>query len=118
MDAEAEQVLNARGPEIAEVGRRLCERIQATYPEAVVTVDGDHIGFGSDAGYRGLRFSVAPYTAHVTFGIDHGASLPDPAGLLTGAGKVHRHIKLRTVADVEAPELADLIAARVAMGDR
>lgn len=114
MNAEAEQLLVARGPEVAEVGRRLCELIRAAYPAAVVTVEGDHIGFGAGTGYRGLRFTVAPYRAHVTLGIDHGASLADPAGLLGGTGKVHRHVKLRTVADVEAPELAALIAARIA----
>jgi hypothetical protein len=118
MDPDAERLLDARGPAVAEVGRRLCELILAAYPDAVISVDEDRIGFGSGPGYRGLRFTVAPYAAHVTFGVDHGASLPDPAGLLTGAGKVHKHVKLRTVADVEAPALADLIAARLAVGDR
>src|SRR5262245_3804412 len=54
------------------------------------TVEADHIGFGTDAGYKGLYFTVAAHRAHVTLGIARGASLPDPAGLMEGTGKVHR----------------------------
>ena len=33
-----------------------------------------------------------------------------PAGLLTESGKVHRHVKIHTKADLQRPELADLFA--------
>jgi len=35
------------------------------------------------------------FTSHVNVGFFHGASLPDPARLLQGAGKFMRHVKLR-----------------------
>jgi hypothetical protein len=53
----------------------------------------------------------------VTLGIDHGVGLPDPAGLMEGAGKVHRHVKLRTIADLDRPELRELLLARLALRD-
>jgi hypothetical protein len=81
------------------------------YPDAVVTVDGNDIGFGATAGYKGLVFTVAPHARHVTMGFAGGAGLPDPEGLLEGAGKVHRHYKLRTLADLERPELRALMTA-------
>jgi hypothetical protein len=37
---------------------------------------------------------VNVFTAHVNVGFFHGASLPDPAGLLQGNGKFMRHVKL------------------------
>jgi len=38
---------------------------------------------------------VNVFTSHVNVGFFHGASLPDPAGLLEGTGKSMRHVKLR-----------------------
>ena len=37
---------------------------------------------------------VNAFTAHVNVGFFHGATLPDPAGLLEGSGKFMRHVKL------------------------
>ena len=39
--------------------------------------------------------AVRPW-AGVNLGVFGGASLDDPAGLLEGTGKVHRHVKIRT----------------------
>lgn len=109
MDEAVEKVLSARDPGIADLGRRLCERILALFPDAVVTVDGNDIGFGTGTGYKGLVFTVAPARAHVTLGIAGGAGLPDPAGLMEGKGRVHRHVKIRTAEDLARPELAELM---------
>jgi len=38
---------------------------------------------------------VNGFSAHAAIGFFHGAELPDPAGLLEGAGKRMRHLKLR-----------------------
>ena len=38
---------------------------------------------------------VNAFTAHVNVGFFYGAVLDDPAGLLEGAGKRMRHVKLR-----------------------
>jgi hypothetical protein len=38
---------------------------------------------------------VDAFSAHVNIGFFHGATLADPAGLLQGAGKRMRHVKIR-----------------------
>jgi hypothetical protein len=43
-----------------------------------------------------------------------GASLPDPAALLRGSGKVVRHIRLASMADFDQPAVASLIDAALA----
>ena len=48
---------------------------------------------------------------HVTFGFHSGTSLDDPEGLLEGTGKNIRHVKLRTVEDVEQKGLKNLVQA-------
>lgn len=54
---------------------------------------------------------VNAFQAHASVGFFHGAALADPAGLLEGAGKRMRHVKLRPGEDLDADALADLIAA-------
>ncbi|HEX6572393.1 MAG TPA: DUF1801 domain-containing protein, partial [Steroidobacteraceae bacterium] len=50
-------------------------------------------------------------TAHVNVGFFLGTDLPDPAGLLEGAGKYMRHVKLRPGAEIDRKALAALIRA-------
>lgn len=111
MNDEVERLLAAQQPRIAELARRLCDLILRLYPDAVITVDGGDIGFGSGTGYKGLAFVVAPHSKHVTLGLYGGADLPDPAGLMEGTGRVHRHVKIRQPDDLERPELRELMTA-------
>ncbi len=48
---------------------------------------------------------------HVTFGFHYGTSLDDPESLLKGTGKNLRHVKLRTVDDLEKKGLRELVLA-------
>lgn len=54
---------------------------------------------------------VDAFTAHANVGFFFGAALDDPAGLLRGAGKRMRHVKVRWGEPVDADALNDLIAA-------
>jgi len=52
---------------------------------------------------------VNVFTSHVNVGFFRGASLPDPARLLQGAGKFMRHVKLRPGTPANAAALSRLI---------
>jgi len=52
---------------------------------------------------------VGAFTAHVSVGFFHGASLPDPARLLRGSGKHMRHVRLEAGLGVDDEALAALI---------
>jgi hypothetical protein len=54
---------------------------------------------------------VGAFTAHVNVGFFQGASLEDPAGLLEGAGKRMRHVKVRWGEEIDAEALGELITA-------
>ncbi len=54
---------------------------------------------------------VNAFTSHVNVGFFHGASLPDPAGLLQGDGKFMRHVKLRPGISTNVSALTTLIAS-------
>jgi hypothetical protein len=54
---------------------------------------------------------VNVFASHVNVGFFHGASLPDPARLLQGAGKSMRHVKLLPGTPPNAAALRGLIDA-------
>jgi hypothetical protein len=54
---------------------------------------------------------VNAFSAHVNIGFFYGVALDDPAGLLEGAGKRMRHVKLRPGQPLDAVALSALIAA-------
>lgn len=54
---------------------------------------------------------VNAFKAHVNVGFFQGASLNDPAGLLEGAGKSMRHVKVRPGVALDAAALEALIRA-------
>jgi hypothetical protein len=54
---------------------------------------------------------VNAFSAHANVGFFHGAQLDDPAGLLQGAGKRMRHVKLVWGEAVNSAALEALIAA-------
>ena len=53
---------------------------------------------------------VNAFRAHVNVGFFYGAMLNDPAGLLEGAGKRMRHVKVRWAQPPDADALSELIA--------
>ena len=54
---------------------------------------------------------VDAFRAHVNVGFFYGMALDDPAGLLQGAGKRMRHVKLHWGQPVNDAALSELIAA-------
>jgi hypothetical protein len=54
---------------------------------------------------------VNSFKDHVNVGFFRGAEIDDPEGLLEGAGRFMRHVKLRAERDVEATALLKLIEA-------
>ena len=56
---------------------------------------------------------IHPEDDHVQFGFYRGSSLKDPKQLLTGKGKYVRHVKIRSLKDIEERALAALILQAV-----
>ena len=52
---------------------------------------------------------VDAFTGHVNVGFYRGAGLPDPAGILEGAGRSMRHVKLGPGHEADEPALRALI---------
>jgi hypothetical protein len=63
---------------------------------------------------RGYVCYIAPYTRHVNLGFHRGAQFPNPPPILEGTGKGLRHVKIRTPAEAQTPEVRALIRVAVA----
>ena len=56
------------------------------------------------------------YAEHISIEFTHGAALADPMGVLEGAGKLRRHIKMRSMGDILAKDAEGYIARAFATG--
>jgi hypothetical protein len=71
------------------------------------------ISYSYGPGYKGALFTLILSQKGVKLGVVRGVELPDPKKLMTGEGKVHRHVQLRAPADLEQPGLKPLLKAAV-----
>ena len=99
--------------ELARSARRLVEEV---VPGAEENLDESAkvIGYGYGPGYKGVVCTLILSRTGVKLGIPYGAAMADPKGLLRGAGKVHRHIALQTLADLKQPGVKALLKAALA----
>lgn len=76
------------------------------------------IGYGYSPKYADTVCMLQPTKAGVNLGIAYAMELPDPAKLLEGTGKLHRHVKLKTKADLERAALKSLLKAAIARREK
>ncbi|MCP1645341.1 ribosomal protein S18 acetylase RimI-like enzyme [Pseudomonas citronellolis] len=74
--------------------------------------------------YGGVLFSrarpfggVFAYAGHVSLELSQGASLDDPYAVLEGGGKQRRHIKLRTLDDIETRQVAHYLCSAATLAE-
>jgi hypothetical protein len=96
--------------QLREARRRLC----ALFPRGFELVFDNYnaLVFGISPSERtpDAFVSIAGYPKWVTLFFLHGADLDDPGGLLEGEGKQVRSIRLKTPADIDRPEVMELVA--------
>ena len=72
------------------------------------------IGFGPTERTSEAVLSIAVYARGVNLYFLHGASLPDPDGLLDGAGSRGRFVRLPSAAVLDDPRVARLVTTAIA----
>ena len=113
-----EVFLAGRDPQTAGLARRLRTLLRRNLPGAIETSDKENWGIGRGTGYRDTLFVISPQKGYVNLGFYDGAALPDPDELLEGAGKRHRHLKVRTQSQLQDARVIRLIRAAVHSGMR
>ena len=107
-DPAIDQWIKAKSPELCSIVRQWFEVMRECGHEVRELIhDGCPVVCVEDAPFA----YVNAFTSHVNVGFFHGAELPDPAGLLEGAGKHMRHVKLKPGAAINSAALRRLIDA-------
>jgi hypothetical protein len=112
-----DQIIEGCDPPIAAIASALKARIVAMHRDHVEIVwprmKIASYGIGPKKMSEHYAY-IAPQTKYVNLGFYHGAALKDPAGMLEGAGKNLRHVKVRSLSEVSKTELGDLLKASLA----
>lgn len=94
--------------ELRRMAQPWFEALRATGPDVRELMhDGWPTACVGDAAFA----YVAAFNAHANIGFYFGAELDDPAGLLDGAGKRMRHVKLRWGEEADTGAIQALIVA-------
>jgi hypothetical protein len=110
---ELGDLLAPYSPEVRSLALSTRTFLLEMIPGAIQVVDAGSkvVGYGFGTGYKDSVCSLMPTKAGVTLGIAWGAELPDPHRIMEGAGKVHRHVKLKGQSDLKSPALNALLKA-------
>jgi hypothetical protein len=71
------------------------------------------IGYSYGAGYKDLICTIILSKKGIKLGFYKGSELPDPKKLLTGSGKVHRYVEIKSEEDIRNPALLELLERAV-----
>ena len=114
-----DDVLADAAPDVAAICRALRARIEALHPDAVeVPRPGERscaYGYGEKKMSEAYAY-LMPQRAWVNLGFYHGAAIVASNPALEGTGKALRHLKVRTLGDVDAEVVTR--ALRDAMAER
>jgi len=67
------------------------------------------IGYGYGPKYIDNLCAIIPSKKGVKLGFYKGTELPDPNKLLTGTGKVHKYVEIKSDKDIKSPALKKLL---------
>jgi hypothetical protein len=112
--AQLESFIKKFTPEVAAAARQALARARALVPGAVEMVYDNYnalaIGFGPTERASEAVLSIAVFPKWVTLCfLQNGPKLRDPKRLLRGSGNVVRHVRLRSAADLDDPDIQALI---------
>ena len=101
-------------PEIAARARDVLTAMRARLPGAVELVYDNYnalvVGFGPTERVSDAVFSIALYPRWINLYFLNGAQLPDPDGVLVGAGKQVRRVLLEGVHTLDLPAVQRVMA--------
>jgi len=112
-DTQVEDILEGHDPE----ARALVERLRKIIREVVPTATESAHPVWHSIGYRhpesGYFCGIFPQADRVDLAFEFGVLLPDPDGLLEGAGKQVRYVRVRRDKDIRVRALKKLLLAAI-----
>ena len=107
----AEGILSKYDEGVSKLGFQLREFLLRELKQVIEYPDGpaNIIGYGYGPGYKQLLCTIIPSRKLIKLGFYKGSELPDPKKLLTGSGKVHRYVEIKSENVVKDPAIKKLV---------
>ena len=105
--------LLSRYPAVRELIAACRKLLSAAFPGSSETADqgAGLLAYSYGPGYKNMLATIILGRKSVKIGIPYGAAFEDPSGLLKGTGKVHKHIVVESLQDLDQPAVSELLAA-------
>lgn len=87
----------------------LKEKTEPKYELVADSTNSLNIGYSFTEKAWDCYCAIIVYSKHINLSFPSGAFLPDPTGILLGAGKRVRHLKVTEVDDLQEAEVLNLI---------
>jgi hypothetical protein len=109
--ATVESILSKYEDEVSSLGFQLREFLLKELDQIIEYPDGpaNIIGYGYGPGYKTLICTIIPSKKGMKLGFYKGSELHDPQKLLTGSGKIHRHVEIKSKRDISNPAIKKLL---------
>jgi len=107
------EFLSRYAPSVRELLLAVREIVLKEIPSVSETVNDVSyavtVGFTFSGRFKEAFCYAVAYSTYVNMGFTRGAELPDPNRRLKGTGKLNRHFRIDTRADLDDPELRRFI---------
>lgn len=97
----ADHIFGKYSDTVSSLGFAVRELILHELPGVTETHDtsANILGYGYGPGYKDHVCAIIPSKKGIKLGFYKGGELPDPAGVMTGSGKVHKYVEIKSVKD-------------------
>ena len=111
MQSKVEKILMKYNESISSLGLHLRQFLLSQLDGCTETPDlsANMIAYGYGTGYIDTICTIIPSKKGIKLGLYRGSELPDPEKLLTGSGKVHRYVEIKSEADLRKRALKQLM---------
>lgn len=108
----ADYIFGKYGESVSTIGYAVRELVLQELPGVTETHDipANMLAYGYGPGYKDHVCTIIPSKKGIKLGFYKGTELPDPAGVLTGSGKVHKYVEVKSVKDPGDQVLKALLA--------
>ena len=114
-EAQIEEALAGYNEPIRELAEALRGELKRetrpAFELAGYSAQSFNIGYGFTTTSWDCFCAIIVYKRHINLSFPSGAGLPDPEGLLHGTGVRVRHLKLKSLADVQTEAARSLLGA-------
>ncbi|HMG14459.1 MAG TPA: DUF1801 domain-containing protein [Saprospiraceae bacterium] len=108
---QAELILSKYDQTVQSLAYELSAFIISEQKEIKEQVDlpANMIAYGYGNTYKEMICTIILSKKGIKLGINRGTELPDPAGLLSGTGKLHKYVEIKSSKDIHNPALRALL---------